>query len=183
MTSVPKPLKILQDKFELLKETFEKMVGLAGHQWRLIASLSAGGDASSAPSPALRCSVSAGHHSGGQGETVPQVQTQWVWGEHQLIWPPLHQVTEGGRERLHSPPLSLSLCSRICTQVPAEWQMKASEAESSLLPLVHSIVVYCLDHSSESEAVDLLMEIDRVPLLKQLVKEDTYQRVCLYLTR
>ena len=76
-----------------------------------------------------------------------------------------------------------TLCSRICTQIPGEWQSLSSGAESSLLPLVHSIVVYCLDHSSESEAVDLLMEIDHIPLVKDLVKEDTYQRVCLYLTR
>ena len=79
--------------------------------------------------------------------------------------------------------IPLPPCSRICTQVPGEWQERTSETESSLLPLVHSIVVYCLDHSSESEAVDLLMEIDHVTLLKELVKEDTYQRVCLYLTR
>ena len=81
------------------------------------------------------------------------------------------------------PPPPPSLSSRICTQVPGEWQQRSSDAESALLPLVHSIVVYCLDHSAESEAVDLLMEIDRVPLLKEVVKEDTYQRVCLYLTR
>ena len=74
--------------------------------------------------------------------------------------------------------------SRICTQIPGEWQRRTGgEVESTLLPLVHSIVVYCLDHSAEAEAVDLLMEIDRVPLLKTLVKEDTYQRVCLYLIR
>ena len=66
--------------------------------------------------------------------------------------------------------------------MPGEWQ-ETSDCEATLLPLVHSIVVYCLDHSSESEAADLLMEIDRVALLKDLVKEDTYQRVCLYLTR
>ena len=80
-------------------------------------------------------------------------------------------------------PFSLSLSSsRICTQMPGVWQ-ETSDCEATLLPLVHSIVVYCLDHSSESEAADLLMEIDHVALLKDLVKEDTYQRVCLYLTR
>ena len=76
-----------------------------------------------------------------------------------------------------------SVSSRICTQIPGEWQARGSDAEKALLPLVHSIVVYCLEHSAESEAVDLLMEIDHVPLLKDLVREDTYQRVCLYLTR
>lgn len=94
-----------------------------------------------------------------------------------------HPYIRSGPRRQYSgvlpPPPSLS---RICTQVPAEWQ-EQSDPKSSLLPLVHSIVVYCLDHSSESEAVDLLMEIDCVSLLKDLVKEDTYQRVCLYLTR
>ena len=82
----------------------------------------------------------------------------------------------------HASPLTFHP-SRICTQIPGEWLRQSSSAEASLLSLVHSIVVYCLDHSSESEAVDLLQEIDRVALLKEVVKEDTYQRVCLYLTR
>ena len=63
------------------------------------------------------------------------------------------------------------------------WRGRSQSIEDALLPLVHSIVVYCLDHSSESEAADLLMEIDYISLLEELVKEDTYERVCLYLTR
>ena len=116
---------------------------------------------------------------------MSQVSSDGHGREHQLLWAPLHQVGVGVcvvRACVSSvtPPIHHS---RICTQIPGEWLQQSSSAEASLLPLVHSIVVYCLDHSSESEAVDLLQEIDRVALLKEVVKEDTYQRVCLYLTR
>ena len=80
-------------------------------------------------------------------------------------------------------PSLFPLSSRICTQIPALWHDRSNAMEDALLPLIHSIVKYCLNHSSESEAADLLMEIDHVSLLRKLVKEDTYERVCLYLTR
>lgn len=37
-------------------------------------------------------------------------------------------------------------------------------------------------HNAETEACDLLMEIDRLDFLEQYVDESAYQRVCLYLT-
>ena len=48
---------------------------------------------------------------------------------------------------------------------------------------MRDICVYCLEHSAEAEACDLLMEIERVELIVELVAEDIYERVCLYLTR
>ena len=71
---------------------------------------------------------------------------------------------------------------RLCSQIPEQW-MKLTSPEDTLLGLVRDISVYCLEHSSEPEACDLLMEIERVDLLEELVKEDTHDRVCLYLTR
>lgn len=37
-------------------------------------------------------------------------------------------------------------------------------------------------HNAETEACDLLMEIDQVDLLEQYVDATAYTRVCLYLT-
>jgi 26S proteasome regulatory subunit N1 len=146
MTSVPKPLKILRDKFEQLKEAFDKMP----------------------ETPVLPRALLS---------DILSVLAITVEDSERLC---LKCRLAGTGERISS--FGHPYISRICTQIPGEWQSLSSGAESSLLPLVHSIVVYCLDHSSESEAVDLLMEIDHVPLVKDLVKEDTYQRVCLYLT-
>ena len=61
--------------------------------------------------------------------------------------------------------------------------MSRNEPEESLLGLVRDISVYCLAHNAEAEACDLLMEIEKIGMIVDLVSEDTYHRVCLYLTR
>lgn len=62
------------------------------------------------------------------------------------------------------------------------WNVTTSP-EETLLGLVRDICVYCLEHSAEAEACDLLMEIEKVDFIIELVSEDIYERVCLYLTR
>ena len=56
-------------------------------------------------------------------------------------------------------------------------------SEQKLLPLVVSIVQYCLKHNAEEEACDLLMEVDSIDKILEYVTEETHERVCLYLTR
>lgn len=51
------------------------------------------------------------------------------------------------------------------------------------MDLVKTILVFCLEHSAESEACDMLMEIERVDMIVDSVSEDVHARVCLYLTR
>ena len=43
--------------------------------------------------------------------------------------------------------------------------------------------MYCLQHSAEAEACDLLMEIEKMDMIVELVSEDIHDRVCLYLIR
>lgn len=83
--------------------------------------------------------------------------------------------------------LSLSLSflfwyRQLCSQLPEEW-VSRNEPEEGLLGLVRDISVYCLAHNAEAEACDLLMEIEKIGMIVDLVSEDTYHRVCLYLTR
>ena len=56
-------------------------------------------------------------------------------------------------------------------------------SDHSLLPLVHSIIQYCLEHNAETEACDLLMEIDYIEHIEEYVTEEVHERVCLYLSR
>lgn len=49
--------------------------------------------------------------------------------------------------------------------------------------MTKEIVPYHMDHNAEAEACDLLMEIEKLDLLKNYVDENAYSRVCLYLTR
>lgn len=55
-------------------------------------------------------------------------------------------------------------------------------ATKPLLELVEKIVPYHMSHNAEPEAVDLLIEVDKLPLLENHVDESNYRRTCLYLT-
>jgi 26S proteasome regulatory subunit N1 len=48
---------------------------------------------------------------------------------------------------------------------------------------VRELSIFCLEHSAESEACDMLMEIEGIDMLLELVTEDVHERVCLYLIR
>ncbi|RUS76686.1 hypothetical protein EGW08_015541 [Elysia chlorotica] len=73
----------------------------------------------------------------------------------------------------------------LAGQVALEWQEVASdntEMREKLVSLSKQIVPYHMSHNAEAEACDLLMEIERLDLLKNYVDESAYARVCLYLT-
>lgn len=54
-----------------------------------------------------------------------------------------------------------------------------------LLKMVHVIVPFHLTHNAEAEAVDLLIEVQRLKLLLDLknIDENNFQRICLYLIK
>ena len=54
-----------------------------------------------------------------------------------------------------------------------------------LLAMVRTIVPFHLQHNAEHEAVDLLLEVERLPLLldEPAIDDKNYARVCLYLLR
>lgn len=69
----------------------------------------------------------------------------------------------------------------IAGQIAQKWQSDDCDQEK-LLKLVNQIVPYNMKHNSESEAVDLLMEIEKLSLLENFLdNEDACSRVCLYL--
>ncbi|CAC5368757.1 PSMD2 [Mytilus coruscus] len=73
----------------------------------------------------------------------------------------------------------------IAGQVAQEWQdleEKNTEMRDKLLTMTKEIVPYHMDHNAEAEACDLLMEIEKLDILKNYVDENAYPRVCLYLT-
>jgi RPN1 N-terminal domain len=59
------------------------------------------------------------------------------------------------------------------------------EPFKDLLKFVHVIVPFHLTHNAEAEAIDLLIEVQRLKYLLDLdaVHEDNYQRICLYLVK
>lgn len=49
--------------------------------------------------------------------------------------------------------------------------------------LLQEIIPYNMKHNGETDACDLLMEINKLELLDNFVDKATYARVCLYMTR
>lgn len=73
------------------------------------------------------------------------------------------------------------LSGEICQ----EWNETAEEdvaKKEMLLGLVKQIMPYDMDHNAETDACDLLMEIERLDLLEKFVDDTVFHRVCLYLT-
>jgi 26S proteasome regulatory subunit N1 len=61
----------------------------------------------------------------------------------------------------------------------------ADEAFADLMDMVKTIVPFHVSHNAEAEAIDLLIEVQRLKLLLELDSIDgtNYERICLYLIR
>ncbi|KAI0462432.1 hypothetical protein LJB42_003925 [Komagataella kurtzmanii] len=57
----------------------------------------------------------------------------------------------------------------------------SKEKDEKLFSLALEIVPEFLKHNAETEAVDLLLELESIDKLPQFVDKDTFERVCLYL--
>jgi len=68
-------------------------------------------------------------------------------------------------------------------EVGQEYQQRQEESKSvdDLLLLVDKIVPYNMQHNAESEACDLLMEVEQLERLMEHVDETNFERVCTYL--
>lgn len=76
----------------------------------------------------------------------------------------------------------------LAGDVAKETSKRVNEVESDkkvnfddLMFLVDVIVPYNVNHNSESEAIDFLIELDNITLLTKYASEHNYERVCNYL--
>ena len=78
-------------------------------------------------------------------------------------------------------------CRHLTGEVAQEWQELEGDTvearKADLTKLTRDIVPYLMEHNTEAEACDLLMEVEKLDDLEQYVDENAYQRVCLYLKR
>jgi RPN1 N-terminal domain len=61
----------------------------------------------------------------------------------------------------------------------------SDEAFGDILKMVHTVVPFHINHNAEAEAVDLLIEVQRLKFLLTLdsIDENNYERICLYLVK
>ena len=78
-----------------------------------------------------------------------------------------------------------SLAGEIGEEYTARTTAEPPEPVEDLLALVSDIVPFHIQHNAFAEAVDLLLEVQKLPHLLELgsVDEANFQRICLYLLR
>ena len=170
MTSVPKPLKFLRDHFTKLEEVYSKM-STSPSKGVLADILSV--LAMAVEDTENKCIK---YRLEGSSEKVSSYGHPYIRLDNPLP-PYTHTIHHTHNTHTHT-----HTHRRLCTQIPDFWNSSTSP-EEILLGLVRDICVYCLKHSAEAEACDLLMEIEKISFIIDLVTEDIHERVCLYLTR
>lgn len=92
-------------------------------------------------------------------------------------------IVDWGYEYLRH--LTLEIGEEIDSRLEALDDENAENTEVSkddLIQLAKIIVPFFLSHNAESDAVDLLLELEEIELLPQLINDKTsYKRVCLYM--
>jgi 26S proteasome regulatory subunit N1 len=61
-----------------------------------------------------------------------------------------------------------------------------ASAFADLLDFVHIVVPFHLTHNAEAEAIDLLIEVQRLKFLltlENIIDQNNYERICLYLIK
>jgi 26S proteasome regulatory subunit N1 len=71
----------------------------------------------------------------------------------------------------------------LAGEISAEFQHREEQDADvkDLLNLVSQIVPYHMSHNAEPDAVDLLLEVEKLKWLAQYVDDKNYSRTCLYL--
>lgn len=71
----------------------------------------------------------------------------------------------------------------LAGEIAEEFTLRQEKEESTddLMHLVNQIVPYHMTHNAEPEAVDLLLEVERLDLLPGFVDDKNFNRTCLYL--
>lgn len=183
MTSVPKPLKFLRPHYESLKtyytdslekgdddviiaqETMELRARLADVLAVLAMTMSQPDDRESLGFKLKASKDYATLKKGGKSKV--EESTLGSWG-HEFV---RSLAGEIGQE----------YGDRIVKGVEPD----DDEALEDLLTMVRTIVPFHITHNAEAEAVDLLIEVQRLKLLLTIdsIDENNYERICLYLVR
>ncbi len=82
-------------------------------------------------------------------------------------------ITSWGQEYIRS----------LCSDIGKEYteRLDKEEPKNDLLDLVKIIVPYLIKQRCESDAIDLLIEVDCIKDILEFINENNYKKICLYL--
>lgn len=153
MTAVPKPLKFLRPHYHLITEVYDKWSQLETYKHdEIIIKLAD-----------ILSVLAMTYSDDGKKESLKyrllsSDKTTSDWG-HEYIRHLALEIGESYQENLGSD----------------------DEHTAKIVKLATQIVPFFLKHNAESDAVDLLLEIECIDKLPEFVDESTFARVCLYM--
>ena len=151
MTSVPKPLKFLRPHLQTLKEVFDKFK--QGENKLLLADIISLLSMTNAPVA---------------GE-IPESLKYRLLGSKE-------DIGNWGHEYVRN------LAAEIGTEYHRRMEQEGDKASmDDLMSLVTEIIPFHMQHNAEPEAVDLLLEVEKLDILLDHVNDSNYSRTCLYL--
>lgn len=73
----------------------------------------------------------------------------------------------------------------LALEIGQEYQKRLEEDKDykDLTQLALSLIPFFLSHNAEADAVDILSELEMIEQIKDYLDENTYARVCLYMSR
>ena len=163
MTSVPKPLKFMIPHYEAMKEIYDKLDNNSVIKKECADIVSILSMTMSDKNDCLRYKL-LGHKDRENIEAWGHEYIRHLSGEIVSDW---NDIGDTDKE---------------VVEEGADVEMADSEKKSQLIDLVKQIIPSQMKHHAESEACDLLMEVERLDLLEEYVDKNSFGRVCLYLT-
>ena len=169
MTSVPNPLKFMIPHYEAMKEAYEKLPGNSEVKKECADIVSILSMTMSDKNDCLKYKL--------LGNT--DRQNIEAWGHEYIRHLAGEIVTEWNAIDPEKEAADAAISSE---EGGADIEMGDTEKKDNLLNMVQQIVPSQMKHHAESEACDLLMEVEKLDLLDEHVDKNSFARVCLYLT-
>mmetsp|Transcript_21359 Transcript_21359/g.53017 ORF Transcript_21359/g.53017 Transcript_21359/m.53017 type:complete len:946 (-) Transcript_21359:182-3019(-) len=156
MTSVPKPLKFLRPHLQTLKDSYDSGKIAEGENKMLLADIISLLAMTNAPVEGV----------------LPESLKYRLVGSNEDIGTWGHEYVR-------------NLASEIGMEYHRRQEVATKDGEQvtvdDLMSLVDVIIPFHMKHNAEPEAVDLLIEVERLDVLESHVNESNYVRTCLYL--
>ena len=155
MTSIPRPLKFIRLHFKEIKDFYDNYnpTNEKDKEYKLILS------------DLLSCILTVINEQNEEGKELT-ILSYVLTGTKK-------DITSWGLEYIRS----------LCSDIGQEYNERLNKDEpiNDLLDLVQIIAPYLIKQHCESDAIDLLIEVDRTNDIKEFINENNYKKICLYL--
>ena len=155
MTSIPRPLKFIRTHFTEIKDFYDKFIPSTDKdkEYKLMLS------------DLISVVLSVVNEKDEEGKELTM----------------LSYVLSGTRKDITS--WGLEYVRSLCSDIGQEYNNRLDKGEPTkeLLDLVNIFAPYLIKQHCESDAIDLLIEVESIDEIKNYINENNYKKICLYL--